>query len=108
MKTILLLLAATSCAHFEYEHLYYADSAGTHKCQPILTTAAFNDFKVNEKEDWTEYTKHTGYSDCRYLERKEDVVITECKSPALYRSISSKKPAACHKFMADNDFQKVR
>lgn len=97
-----LVIAITSCSHFEYVSMYHADNAGTYKCEPTVQEVAFNNIERYKEMDMGEFEKHTGYNECSHSEVKDDYIVVECKKPTLYRRISSMKPAMCHKFMADN------
>lgn len=111
MKVLLLpLLLMTSCAGLipNYGNMYYADSAGTYKCDATVADMSIINIDTFKNMDMKEFEKHSGYSECKNTFSDADSVIVECKQPAAYKRVASTKMAQCHKFLADNNIKITR
>jgi hypothetical protein len=110
MNLILMLLLASSCAVLipKYGNMYYADTAGTYKCDATVMDMSIVNIDTFKNMNIKDFENHSGYSECKNTLSSEDTAIVECKTPTLYRRVASTKMAQCHKFLADNNIKVVK
>lgn len=94
------LILMQSCSMFQYIQVQQADSRGSHRCKPVLTTEFnYKVFFTMSKDEANEWGKSQGYSDCSVKKMTEKSRIYECKKPELYSAIFTKSLSECHAFM---------